>query len=216
MSRSRPEDSFDPYAELQLSPDAEPELIKAAFKALAKKYHPDRYSNPREKARAEERMARINEAQRMLQSGQYRPPPPPATSPSPGVGAPPSEPPPPPRPTPPPAPKAKPRKVSSVPFALAAIFLFAVLVLPGMLSGDHLEKALQLEDQGKYSEALQELNKAVASAPHDRALYRHRARIWEALDEPEKAAVDRRNGEEQPTLRLPGESTPADNSTPGP
>src|SRR5450759_328920 len=31
----------DPYHLLQVTPDAEPEVIQAAYRALARKYHPD-------------------------------------------------------------------------------------------------------------------------------------------------------------------------------
>ena len=193
-------DDFDPYAELQLSPDAEPELIKAAFKALAKKYHPDKFSDPDEKRRAEEKMARINEAQQLLASGSYRPPvrpqpqnptPPPAPTP---VAAP--------RPKSSPPPKPKPTNIRKGPFVAAALAFVALLILPSLISGNNLQKALNYEDEGQYQDALTYLNKAVADDPHDRELYRHRARIWEKLGEPDKAAVDLQNAR-VPTLSLP-------------
>lgn len=192
-------DDFDPYAELQLSPDAEPELIKAAFKALAKKYHPDRFSDPEEKRRAEEKMARINEAQQLLASGNYRPPTPnrpvaPATAPPPPVA----------RPTPRPVTPQKPVSTSirKGPFVAAALVFVALLMLPGLISGNNLQKALDYEDKGQYQDALVYLNKAVADDPTDRELYRHRARLWEKLGEPEKAAVDLQNAR-VPTLSFP-------------
>ena len=46
------------YDTLQIQPTAEPEVVDAAYRALAKKYHPDRSSAPD----AEARMARINAA----------------------------------------------------------------------------------------------------------------------------------------------------------
>ena len=49
----------DPYKVLGLSPDASDEDVKAAYRALAKKYHPD--LNPGDK-RAAERMNEINAA----------------------------------------------------------------------------------------------------------------------------------------------------------
>ena len=75
-------------------------------------------------------------------------------------------------------------------------------MLPGLISGNNLQKALSYEDEGRYQDALTYLNKAVADDPHDRELYRHRARIWEKLGEPEKAAVDLQNAR-VPTLTLP-------------
>lgn len=212
----RSSDNFDPYRELQLSPDAEPELVKAAFKALAKKYHPDQFSDPREKARAEERMARINEAQRLLISGEYRPPREPVPEPKmdPGPSSPP--PPPPPRPTTP-AVTTKGRKsdqrlrarLSSAAFALFAVTLIAVLILPGRLSQNHLERALALEKQGLYQEALQELNVAVEQTPANLELYTHRARIWDRLGFPDRAEVDRANSGIRPMSEPKSTSTPS-------
>ncbi len=49
---------FDPYATLQVLPTADQEVINAAFKALALKYHPDRDAT----RRAAEKMAELNTA----------------------------------------------------------------------------------------------------------------------------------------------------------
>lgn len=213
MATSEP---FDPFKELQLSPDAEPELIKAAFKALAKKYHPDRYTDPTEKKAAEEKMARINEAQKMIQDG-YRP-----------SQAPPTTPVPPPeqvfrsqdrvdlsttkRP-----PQRKPQqkkesetKFSFASFAIASIVLVVALtILPNLFGADHLKLALEFEDKGQFQQSLDELNKAVAKSPHDRDLYRHRARIWEKLGHPDRAQVDLKNAE-PPKLDLHQDQVPED------
>lgn len=53
----------DLYRELQVDPSADPDVIEAAYKRLALKYHPDRNKNDPE---ATERMKRINEAYRVL------------------------------------------------------------------------------------------------------------------------------------------------------
>jgi curved DNA-binding protein CbpA len=53
----------DLYRVLQVDPSADPEVIEAAYKRLALKYHPD---HNRGDARAEEQMKRINEAFRVL------------------------------------------------------------------------------------------------------------------------------------------------------
>ena len=198
------EDSFDPYAELQLSPEAEPELIKAAFKALAKKYHPDRFSDPVEKARAEERMIRINEAQTLLQSGRYRPPSPrPAEAPSPRS---PKAAPPPPPPSSRESRKAKAQvSIRKAPFLWLALLTLVLLVLPSISSGNHLERALDLEKQGQLQDSLVYLNKAISNSPHDRELYKHRARLWQKLGEPEKAAIDLNNAQ-TPVLQAPSPS----------
>lgn len=53
----------DPYTVLGVSRDATEEQIKAAYRTLARRYHPDRYANDPEGARvAEEKMKEINEA----------------------------------------------------------------------------------------------------------------------------------------------------------
>lgn len=55
---------MDPYRELGVSPDASEEEIKSAYRALAKKYHPD--ANPEGTA---EKMNRINAAYAMIRGG---------------------------------------------------------------------------------------------------------------------------------------------------
>ena len=50
------------YQQLQLDPSAEPDVIEAAYKRLALRYHPDRDKSPE----AGQRMQVINEARRVL------------------------------------------------------------------------------------------------------------------------------------------------------
>jgi len=64
----RDDDWEDYYEILQVSPDASPEVIKAAYRALAKKYHPDQNSSPE----AVEKMKKINEAYQTLIDPQKR------------------------------------------------------------------------------------------------------------------------------------------------
>jgi molecular chaperone DnaJ len=52
----------DYYEILQISPNAEQEVIEAAYKRLAFKYHPDRNTDPG----CEERMKLLNEAYEVL------------------------------------------------------------------------------------------------------------------------------------------------------
>lgn len=52
----------DPYKTLQVDPEAEGEVIEAAYRRLARKYHPDVAPGPD----AQERMVRINQAWEML------------------------------------------------------------------------------------------------------------------------------------------------------
>ena len=58
----------DPYKVLGVSPDASDEEVKRAYRALAKKYHPDR--NPGDAAAAQ-KMREINAAYRQ-QAGNFR------------------------------------------------------------------------------------------------------------------------------------------------
>lgn len=55
----------DPYRVLQIQATAEPEVVQAAYRALAKKYHPDRDTS----TYAARRMREINEAYAQLRSG---------------------------------------------------------------------------------------------------------------------------------------------------
>ncbi len=57
-----PGPGFDPYAVLQIVATCEQEVVHAAFKALAMKYHPDRDAS----RRAAERMAELNRAYALL------------------------------------------------------------------------------------------------------------------------------------------------------
>ncbi len=56
----------DPYRVLQVDPEAEPEVIRAAYRALALKYHPDLSTG------SEERMAAINQAWLILRDTDAR------------------------------------------------------------------------------------------------------------------------------------------------
>ena len=63
-----PPQPFDPYAVLQVLPTADQEVVNAAFKALALKYHPDRDAT----RRAAEKMAELNRAYAILRSPSAR------------------------------------------------------------------------------------------------------------------------------------------------
>jgi curved DNA-binding protein CbpA len=60
--------AFDPYAVLQVLPSAEQEVVHAAFKALALKYHPDHDAT----RRAAEKMAELNRAYAILRDERSR------------------------------------------------------------------------------------------------------------------------------------------------
>lgn len=54
------------YDLLEVSPNASPEVIKAAYRQLALKYHPDKQPDARARQRAEEHMKQINAAYDIL------------------------------------------------------------------------------------------------------------------------------------------------------
>src|ERR1044072_375470 len=55
-------DGLDPYKILQVDPEAEDEVVQAAYRRLARKYHPDLTGTPEAAAR----MASINAAWEMI------------------------------------------------------------------------------------------------------------------------------------------------------
>jgi DnaJ-class molecular chaperone len=61
-------DPVDPYRVLQVTPNAEQEVIQAAFRALALKYHPDRDRT----MRAQRRMLELNAAYSLLRDAAAR------------------------------------------------------------------------------------------------------------------------------------------------
>ena len=58
------QEHMDLYAELGVTPQAEPEVIRAAYRALARRYHPDRQNGA--SALMAAKMARINHAYDVL------------------------------------------------------------------------------------------------------------------------------------------------------
>lgn len=61
-------DPLDPYKTLQVDPEADPEVIQAAYRRLARKYHPDVMSGPE----AAKRMVAINRAWALLEDPEAR------------------------------------------------------------------------------------------------------------------------------------------------
>lgn len=63
--------TMDHYRTLQVTRDAEPEVIERAYKALSFKYHPDRASAAH-REQATRRMQQINQAYAVLRNPQKR------------------------------------------------------------------------------------------------------------------------------------------------
>ena len=61
----------DHYNTLQVTRDADPEVIERAYKALCRKYHPDRRPQA-ERSNATAKMQRINEAYNVLRDSDTR------------------------------------------------------------------------------------------------------------------------------------------------
>ena len=57
---------LDPYKTLQVDPEAEDEVIAAAYRRLARKYHPDVAQDPAAAAAASERMTALNAAWELI------------------------------------------------------------------------------------------------------------------------------------------------------
>lgn len=62
------------YKILQVDPDAGPEVITHAYRALVKQYHPDHFHGSSSKDLAEEKIQEINEAYSVLSSPETRAP----------------------------------------------------------------------------------------------------------------------------------------------
>lgn len=62
----------DHYRTLQVTRDAEPEVIERAYRALAMKHHPDRAAHGSAGPSATRRMQRINEAYAVLRDPERR------------------------------------------------------------------------------------------------------------------------------------------------
>ncbi len=63
---ANPPRSYTLYDLLEVSPNASPEVIKAAYRQLALKYHPDKQPDANARRQAEERMKAINAAYEVL------------------------------------------------------------------------------------------------------------------------------------------------------
>lgn len=57
---------LDPYKTLQVDPEAEDEVIAAAYRRLARKYHPDTAADPAAALAASERMTALNAAWELI------------------------------------------------------------------------------------------------------------------------------------------------------
>lgn len=64
-------DTTDHYRTLQVTRDADPEVIDRAYRVLSRKYHPD-LAHPDDRTAATARMQRLNEAYRVLGDARLR------------------------------------------------------------------------------------------------------------------------------------------------
>ncbi len=178
----------DYYSILQVSPEAEPEVIKLAYKALAKKYHPDKCSMPDR----EERMQRINEAYEVLgdplRRANYdrsRPSPEPAEVPSlkPDKVPPASV----------STPAADPEKAR---MRLGQLFLGSILLVAicfGLQSlwGYHgRQQAAESYEAGRFEECVRLVSRSIDGGSRDASNFLLRARCFNRLEQPEQALVD--------------------------
>ena len=62
---------MNPYEVLGIKPNATDTEIKAAYRNLVKKYHPDKHQDNPLSELAEEKLREINEAYEMLTNGSY-------------------------------------------------------------------------------------------------------------------------------------------------
>ncbi len=62
----------DYYAILEITPSASPEEIKEQYHLLIQAWHPDRFTNPKQKAAAEAKAKQINEAYEVLRDPEKR------------------------------------------------------------------------------------------------------------------------------------------------
>ena len=63
---------MNPYEVLEIKQNATQEEIKAAYRTMVKKYHPDKHQNNPLSDLAEEKLMEVNEAYEMLTNGDYK------------------------------------------------------------------------------------------------------------------------------------------------
>ncbi len=63
---------MNPYEVLEINQNATEEEIKAAYRTMVKKYHPDKHQNNPLAELAEEKLMEVNEAYEMLTNGDYK------------------------------------------------------------------------------------------------------------------------------------------------
>lgn len=63
---------MNPYHVLGINETATQEEIRTAYRSLVKKYHPDQFTDPRQKRVADEKLKEINQAYDMITKGEYK------------------------------------------------------------------------------------------------------------------------------------------------
>ncbi len=62
----------DYYQILEITPDASPDAVKEQYRFLVQAWHPDKFPNPAQKLKAEEKLKEINEAYEILRNSAKR------------------------------------------------------------------------------------------------------------------------------------------------
>lgn len=161
------------YEILGLQVGALPAEVKQAYRELAKLWHPDRFSDPRQKLRAEEEIKKINQAYQSLKSHQPEPFIPPGPVEAPGTTPPASTPD---SPTPP----APSTRIYASGASAAEAFYEA--------GAEHVKA-------GRYQEAIANFSSAIMLSPTYAAAYRYRGFVYSLMGLELGAAADLRRAE---------------------
>lgn len=178
------------YEILGLRVGALPDEVKQAYRELAKLWHPDRFSDPQQKLRAEEEIKQINQAYQSLKSHQPDPPTSPISAEAPGA-------------TPPdssadyrgdvPTPARSTRIYASGASAAEAFYEAGAAHVKG----------------GRYQEAIANFSSAIKLSPTYAEAYRYRGFVYSLMGLELGAAADLRRAEDLGLRRQkpPGDGT---------
>jgi hypothetical protein len=172
------------YEILEIAPGAKPAIIKQAYRKLARRWHPDRFAAPADKAIAEAKFKQISQAYEQLKdyvppAQAFRPPAPPPQS----------------DPKSPPSPKPPPVQTQGK--------------SPQLL----YQMAVNYTNQGQYEAAIACLGVAIARQPDYALAYRYRGHLRSLLTFERSAAADFRRADDLERSR-PRPTPPASMAVP--